>query len=202
MKLLIPENISDVTLTQFMKYSKLIERTDLNDFEMNKRLVSTFCNIGYHKLNNVEAKDFDGLVTDIKNAINQEAKFVNRFTLNDIEYGFIPNFDKLTSKEFFDLSLYCNEDMQQNLNKIMAILFRPINGKDKFGNYKIETYNGTEDRAVTMLEAPMNVVNGALVFFSNLARELRLNIQKYTDQVQAKVDLHQSTLASGVGTQH
>lgn len=193
MKVLTPENIADTTLNQFMKYSKLIERTDLTDFEMNKRLVSIFCNIKYHDLNNVDAKDFVELVDDIKKAINQDAKFTDRFTLNDIEYGFIPNFDKLTSKEFFDLSLYCNEDMQQNLNKIMAILFRPVNGKDKFGNYTIESYDGTDASSVAMLEAPMNVVNGALVFFSSLARELRLNIQKSTMEVQAKVEQLRTT---------
>ncbi len=193
MKVLLPENISDITLSQYMKYTKLIERTDLNVFEMNKRLVSIFCNISYHKLDSVDSKDFEGLVVDITKAINQDAEFVDRFTMNDIEYGFIPNFDKLTSREFFDLSLYCTDDLNENLNKIMAILFRPVNGTDKFKNYKIQSYNGTKDSALLMMECPMNVVNGALVFFSSLAKELRLSIQKSTNQVQAKVEQLQST---------
>jgi len=201
MKIKIPENISDITLDQYMKYVKLIERTDLSEFELNKRLVSIFCNISIHKMDYVDAKDFVSLVEDISKAINQDAEFTNKFTLNDTEYGFIPNFDKLTSKEFFDLSYWCNEDMNDNLNRIMAILFRPINGKDKFGNYTIESYDGTEDRAVAFMHIPMNVVNGALVFFSSLAKELRLSIQKFTNQVQAKVEQHQTISQNGDGMQ-
>ena len=98
MKITIPEDISDVTLDKYQKYSKLIERTDINDFEMNKRLVSLFCDIPYRKMDYVDSKDFAGLVEDIRTAINKDAKFVDRFTLNNIEYGFIPNFDKLTAK--------------------------------------------------------------------------------------------------------
>ena len=99
------------------------------------------------------------------------------------------------------MSFWCNEDMNDNLNRIMAILFRPINGKDKFGNYTIESYDGTEDRAVAFMQIPMNVVNGALVFFSSLAKELRLSIQKFTNQVQAKEAQHQTTFQSGDGMQ-
>ena len=202
MKITIPEDISDVTLDKYQKYSKLIERTDINDFEMNKRLVSLFCDIPYRKMDYVDSKDFAGLVEDIRTAINKDAKFVDRFTLNNIEYGFIPNFDKLTAKEFFDLSFYCNDEMSENLNRIMAILFRPINGKDTFGNYTIESYDGTEDRALAFMQMKMNVVNGALVFFSSLARELRLNIQKYTKVVQAKVEQLQTISQNGDGTVH
>jgi hypothetical protein len=147
----------------------------------------------------VDSKDFAGLVEDIRTAINKDAEFVDRFTLNNIEYGFIPNFDKLTSKEFFDLSFYCNDEMSENLNRIMAVLFRPINGKDSFGNYTIESYDGTEDRALAFMQMPMNVVNGALVFFSSLARELRKDIQKYTEVVQAKVE-QLTTSKNGGGT--
>ena len=55
----------------------------------------------------------------------------------------IPNFDKITGGEFLDLSEYENDD--ENLHKLMAVLYREVDKEDAFGNYSIKPYNGTEE---------------------------------------------------------
>src|SRR5690606_2396064 len=102
-----------------------------------------------------------------------------------IEYGFVPNLDKITTREFVDLSTSGVE--VEELHKTMAVLFRKVTDKDAFKNYKIEYYSGTEETAEAMKDMRMNIVNGALLFFCNLARELKISIQKSTQAEQARV---------------
>jgi hypothetical protein len=107
----------------------------------------------------------------------------------------IPNFDKITSKEYFDLSSY-GVDID-TLHNVMAIAFRPI--KDKGKTYTIENYNGTEEYAETMKQMPLNYVNGFLSFFLTLQDDLLNYIQKYTTEAQAMEYQHQIILKNGVG---
>ena len=79
---------------------------------------------------------------------------------------------------------YQNDD--DDLNKLMAILFRPIVKKDSFNNYTIESYNGTEGRADVMYQLPFSIVKGAIGFFLNLLSALLGVTPKYTDKELAK----------------
>lgn len=200
LKLKIPEDISDINLGQYQKYHKLTERENLDEYAFNKRVVHIFCDIPYQQVDRIGLDDFTDILLAISRAIEQDSAFTPRFFIGDVEFGFIPNLDKITSKEFFDLQSTGLE--VENLHTLMAILFRPIKSKDKFGNYTIHSYNGTKDYEDIMKRMPMNVVNGALVFFSSLARELRKHIQKSTEREQARVNKLQTTLVNGDGTQH
>ena len=98
-----------------------------------------------------------------------------------------------------DLQLY-PLNKTETLHKLMAILFRPITKKDSFGNYKIESYNGTNERAELFKYMPMNVVNGAIIFFLTLQKQLLAHIQKSTIAEQQKEVKQMITLLNGVGT--
>jgi hypothetical protein len=117
--------------------------------------------------------------------------------MDGVEYGFIPNLDKMTTAEYIDLRTY-DADVE-TLHKTMAILFRPVTFKDGFDNYKIEGYSGTEATAEKMKQMPFNVVNGALVFFYNLSNELADSIQKYTEQEVLKGVKPRTSLRNGDG---
>ena len=199
MKIVLPENISEITLEQFQKYSLLLKREDLDDFQLNKRKVSIFTGIKYRDLNNIDLKDFDEILTQIDTALNVDVKFKDRFVLNGVEFGFIPNFDKITAKEFVDLSIYPLDDIETYHN-LIAILFRPIKNEDNFGNYNIKGYNGTDRYAELMKQTPMHIVNGALVFFLNLAKELQESTRKYTEAELLKETKPRNILKNGVGT--
>ena len=199
MKVILPENISEIKLSEFQAYSKLIEREDLNEYQFNKRKVSIFTGITYNQLDNISQLDFEDILKQIDIALSADAEFVDRFEMNGIEFGFIPNFDKMSTKEFVDMSLYPVSDVE-TYHKLMAILFRPIKNKDKLKNYNIKAYNGTEKYSELMKQTPMHIVNGALVFFCDLAKELQKSILKFTqEEVQKKVVEQQSSLITGDG---
>lgn len=198
MKIVLPENISEITLEQFQKYSVLLERKDLDDFQLKKRKLSIFTGIKYKDLDNIDQSDFDEILQQIDISLNVDAGFKDRFEMNGIEFGFIPNFDKMTTKEFVDLSLYPVSEIE-TYHKLMAILFRPVKNKDPFGSYKIKNYNGTEKYAEMMKQTPMNIVNGALVFFCSLASELQNSTERYIQEELKRVEMLATTSRSGDG---
>lgn len=195
-KVTLPENISDITLDQYQRFVELTNRNDLSEIEYNKRVIKIFTGLKYNQVDKISHKDYSDIINQITAALGNETKFKNRFNIGDVEFGFIPNLDDMTTKEFIDLGSYMVSP--ENYHKIMAILFRPVKRKDSFGNYTISSYNGTNEFADIMKRTPLNIVLGAMGFFYHLANELKTHIQKSTrvEQVRGK---RQVTLKSGAG---
>jgi hypothetical protein len=195
MKIELPENQSEITLGQFQELAKLNERTDLDLFEYSKRKVKIFTGLSYVKISAMKQTDLEEIINQIDTALNEEAKFQPLFKMNEIEFGFIPNFDDIKANEYFDLSTYDREI--ETLHKLMAILFRPVKFKT-LGKYEIVRYKGTKEHAEEMKQMPLSIVNGALFFFLNLAKDLSNYIQKSINQEQEKRK-QSGTLKSGDG---
>ena len=180
-KINIPENIGDITLSQYIEIQKLIDR-ELDEVPFMERLVMLLSGVTKRDIKNIDVKDYAMISESIALALNTNSEFQNRFTLNGVEYGFIPNFDKITQGEYIDLT--SNELDNESLPTIMSVLFRPIIKSDAFDNYQIEAYDASTERIEEMKQAPMNIVNGALVFFWSLAKELKNYTEKSTEALQ------------------
>lgn len=182
MKVKIAEDLSGITLLQFQKYELYLQG------EPNLlQKIQIFTGISQEELSKVPKIDLEELELLIDKALDSPQPFVNRFKLGNIEFGFIPNFDKVTFAEFKNLHDYA--DSVEELHKTMAILFRPIKNKFSFRRnklYQIEDYNGTEQYADIMKLMPMNIVTGALFFFLNLSKELLNHTQRYMQEEQAR----------------
>ena len=87
----------------------------------------------------------------------------------EVEFGLIPNLDKMTYGEWEDLENYIWDN--KNMHRAMAVLYRPLvyNIGDK---YKIHEYRGTDFYAEVMREMPIDIALGAKVFFYRLATKL------------------------------
>ena len=202
MKVILPENQSEITLEQYQRYLKLLERTDLDIYNFNRRKLEIFTPLTFKDTENVTQVDFEFCLNQIDKALNEEVEFKNRFTLGSVEFGFIPNLDQITSKELRQIEYSFSEYVDSleyykvvdKLNLLMAVLFRPIINKDAFGNYEIANYEGTKEYFELMKKTPLSIVNGALFFFINLSTELQNYILKYTKEVQKKAGLLPTTL--------
>lgn len=198
MTVTIPQSIADIKLHQFQKYNELLLRDDLTQSQFDIRKVEIFTNIKRDEITLISSKDFVEISQQIDIALNQTVEFQPTFFIQDVEFGFITNFDKISQGEFIDISNYgTNID---EMHKLMAVLFRPIKKKDSLGNYEIISYQGTDQYANIMKHTPMNIVNGALVFFSSLASELVNYTQKYmmAEQVRDEVPATISTNGDGM----
>jgi hypothetical protein len=195
MKIVLPENSKDITLYQYQKYVELLKRNDLDAFQFEQRKIQIFT--GLKPNGTIPQTDRKEILEQIELAINTPADFVQTFKMAEIEFGFVPNLDKITAGEYFDLCKYGTD--VETLNNLMAILFRPIDKKDSFGNYTIQDYKGTSDWAEAMKLTPMNVVNGALFFFLNLSTELTTYTLNLTEKEQAREQAQNDSLQSGDG---
>lgn len=200
MKVIIPENISEITLEQYQQYEVLLKRKDLSDKEIILRKVKIFTGLPFNKISAMRYDDLEDIVNIIKTALETPCEFQQTFNICSVEFGFIPNFDDIKAKEYFDLSEY--NDKPEELNKLMSILYRPIKEKDFKGNYSIVDYQGTKEWAEVMKQTPLNVVNGALGFFLTLSKELQAYIQRYLKKEnQQKVQQLGNTIKNGDGMQ-
>jgi len=200
MKVTLPESIEDITLGQYQDYIKLsdkLEAKEITERDFINSKIALFSGIDKSLIDDIYHRDLEYLKSHIDTALNEDSPFVNRFFLDGVEFGFIENLDNISSAEYFDMSSYGTD--VETLHKLMAVLFRPIKKKDKTGNYKIKKYKGSVKYGDLMKEMPLSIVNGALVFFWNLSKELEIYIQKFTIQQQQRVEELQTTLSNGDG---
>jgi hypothetical protein len=178
-KIQLPESNADITLEQSQRYLAITERDNLSELDKTKRIVKLFTGLKTNEVDAMSMTDYEGILTQIITALNTEVDFTQRFTLNGIEFGFIPNLDEMSAGEYIDLT--ASSVSPETLHKTMAILFRPITDRDGFGSYNIEPYTASTLHHDLMKHAPMNIVNGMLVFFCLLSKELQVCIVKSTE---------------------
>jgi hypothetical protein len=112
--------------------------------------------------------------------------FHDSFTLNDIEYGFIPEYKNMSFGEFVDLDTLLTkkpDEIMNQLHIISSIMFRPIISKKSKHNYKIEEYNSEtiEERAeLFKKELDVKYVLGGKFFFSESVRTSSIYIQPFS----------------------
>ena len=99
-----------------------------------------------------------------------------------VEFGFIPNLDKITMGEYIDLNNYFEE--ASTLHQAMAVLFRPIHKSYKNREkYEISSYEGTEFFSNVMKDMPLGFALGAKVFFYRLGMKLSRAILNSSQQM-------------------
>ena len=110
-------------------------------------------------------------LSDIQSRAKSDLR--NTFVLNDVEYGFHPNLEDITLGEWADLETCITDGVNNNLAKIMAILYRPVTEK-KESFYTIEAYD-TDTKPMRIQEfksMPAELVESALVFFWSFVSRL------------------------------
>tara|TARA_R110000744_G_scaffold196593_1_gene315893 strand:+ start:16578 stop:17183 length:606 start_codon:yes stop_codon:yes gene_type:complete len=124
-------------------------------------------------------------LADIQSRANSELK--NKIVVEGETYGFMPDLSSITIGEYADLEHCIGEGLQDNLHKVMAILYRPIT-KAKDHWYDIEPYNieTKKVREQIFKKMPAETVEAALVFFWTFVSVLLPSFQWYlTDKLKA-----------------
>jgi hypothetical protein len=125
MRIEVPTSLEQITIKQFLKWKHATENSS-EEF-LPFQLVSIFCNIELNEVIRIPLKQFEEIIFTIGQALEETPKHVRRFTMNGIDYGFIPNFDNVTTAEYVDLDTYIDTDVL----KAMMVMYRPI--ENKFG---------------------------------------------------------------------
>ena len=187
----IPTDLSEIKLSQYIKFMNIAEQNEESDF-LHHKMIEIFCNVELKYVSQFKRKQIVEIVTTINKLFEKIPPFKNRFSLNGTEYGFIPNLDDISQGEYMDLDNYITD--WKDLHRSMAVMFRPITMKLK-DKYTIESYEGSNFYAEKMLDAPLDVVLAARVFFYHLGNELLKSTLTYLEenpQIQTILNKHNS----------
>ena len=185
----IPTELNEIKLSQYQAFLKIAKDNTDEEF-LHQKMVQTFCGIDLKEVAEIRYKEVIeiteslGKMFDIKNH-----KFINRFKMGGVEFGFIPNLDDMTFGEYTDLDTYIND--WEQMHKAMAVLYRPIKKNGLNSTYDIEKYNGSITYSDVMKHAPLDVVFGANVFFYTLGNELLKSTMTYLENSKEMKDILQ-----------
>ena len=185
LEIIIPTSLSEIKLSQYLKFLSIAEQNEESDF-LHHKMIQIFCNVELKYIDQFKRTQILEIVNSINSLFEKIPDFKNRFELNGVEYGFIPNLEDITQGEYIDLDNYLpnNSDM----NKAMAVMYRPIKQKFK-EKYIIEDYVGSDLYSEKMLDAPLDVVLPARVFFYHLGNELLKSTLTYLEEKEPKMIL-------------
>lgn len=175
-KISVPNDLSEIKLSQYQKFLKIQEDNKDENFLASK-MIEIFCGIDIKEAYKMKAKDVHRITTILSDMFEQKPQLINRFTMNGIEYGFIPNLDEMSLGEYVDLDTYLSK--WEEIEKAMAVLYRPIQGKYK-QKYSIQEYKAQGQEAYK--DMPMSVVFGAIFFFYRLGIDLSKVMTVYLEE--------------------
>lgn len=196
MKVTIPTSLSEITLNQWLHFQKCARIPDADEEFIKMSLVTLFCSLSIEQAKQISSKDFNEIAASLSDLLTIEPNLIRRFTHKNIDFGFIPNLDEMSAGEYIDLDKYLqDEDTYCNA---MAVLFRPVTGKH--GEiYNIEPYENSEKHKQALIDMPLEVALGAMVFFYHLSRELLKAMKGFLLNPKQRIPLETALAQSGVG---
>lgn len=177
MKIEVPQDINDITVGEYIKFSEINKDETDEEFLIHKT-INIFCGVSMKDIMNMDINDAEMIASDIFHALSKDCDFSDKFTLNGIEYGFITSLEGLTLGEYIDLETYLKD--QKDLHKAAAVMYRPITKKYK-DLYEIENYTSSIKTQELMKQAPVGIISQAVVFFYNIAKELLKASPSYSE---------------------
>jgi len=185
----VPTSLSEVTLGQYQKFLKIAEDNPEGNF-LNAKMIEIFCGIPLSDSYKLKMSSVTAIIDILNELLSQTPKRVEQFTMNGVQYGFIPDLDEMSLGEYVDLDGSAND--WNNMHIAMNVLYRKIKIK-KSGKYNIVDYN--VENPEKMKDMPLDAAIGSLFFFYNLGMEL----SKHTilsSSNQAEMEAYQEQLIS------
>ena len=177
MKVRLPENLSEVKLSQYKRYKKVVMDNQDDEVFCAIQKVAIFCELTVAEVMKIPRDQFAEIVEHLAKVLDQRPQLVRTFKMDGVKYGFIPNFEKATLGEYADADSLLNDD--ERLELLMSVLYRPIT-RQAGDVYDIEPYQADEAKAELFKDVRMDVVIGAVLFFYRLNKELLKHSLRYS----------------------
>ncbi len=176
----VPTDLSEITLRQYKHFLKIQKGVEDEGF-LNAKIIEIFCKVKLENVMRLKFNDTELIVRTLTEMFDQKPNLVTNFKLNKKEYGFHPRLDDLTLGEYIDLDTFIGD--WENIEKAMAVLYRPIVNKVK-DKYTIEEYKVGGDEV--MLDMPMDAALSSIFFLWNLGLDLSQTMMNYLDKDQTQ----------------
>ena len=176
----IPTDLSEITLRQYKHFLKIQKSQDDENF-LSAKIIEIFCKVKLEDVMQIKFNDSEYIVNTLTEMFEQKPNLVTKFKLNNKEYGFHPQLDDLTLGEYIDLDTFIGD--WENIEKAMAVLYRPVVNKLK-DKYTIEEYKVGRDAEI--LDMPMDAVLSSIFFLWNLGLDLSKTMMNYLDKEETQ----------------
>ena len=185
----VPSNLNEITLGQYQKFLKIAENNPEGNF-LNAKMIEIFCGIPLSDSYKLKMSSVTAIIDILSEMLNKTPKHTERFKMNGIEYGFIPDLDELSLGEYIDLDN--NISKWEQMHIAMNVLYRPIKNS-KAGKYNIVDYdvNNPED----LKDMPLGAAIGSVFFFYNLGMELSNHTILYLDNQAEMADIQEQLIS-------
>ena len=184
----MPTDWNDITLTQYVDVIKKAKEVGLRELEKVVKIICILTGIAEDDLYRLSTKDvakLGGYVSHLLSSLPED-ELKHIIEIDGREYGFHTKLADITMGEWVDIDTYITEGVEDNLHKIMSVLYRPIIAKDG-DKYAIENYEPNEERQDLFKNKLMvGDFYGVSVFFSDLGKELLENSLKFSIKTTMK----------------
>ena len=186
----VPTSLNEITLGQYQKFLKVSEENPEGSF-LNAKMIEIFCGIPLSDSYKLKMSSVQAIVDILTEMLEETPAHIDKFTLDGVVYGFVPDLDEMTLGEYVDID--GNASDWQKMHTAMSVLYRPVI-TNKGGKYNIKEY--TADNPDKMKDMPLGAAIGSLFFFYNLGIELSKHTILSSSNQQEMETIH-SMLTSG-----
>jgi len=161
---------ADVTLETWLK---LVDFATGTKTEEATETIAALSDIPKKLIKELALSDVANIMSKIAELqAKQDTTLKRIIEINDVEYGFMPELDKISLGEYADVEQFIKNGIESNLPELMAVLYRPVKLK-KNDIYIIDAYDGDITmRTEEMKKMSAEQVQSALVFFYHLGKVL------------------------------
>ena len=170
----------EYTINDFVsigQYASVYKIKDLfSDDLFAAKLINIFTDAPIEDLLNANYQEVNYLASQIMSMIpTGKPKFVDRFTIDGIDYGFFPKWEKLSFGEWVDMDTIASKsetELLDVLHILAAIMYRPIISEKSKHDFEIEKYDvkSMEERAeIFKNKLDISVLLAAQFFFIKFA---------------------------------
>ena len=193
----VPTSLNEITLEQYQKFLKIAEENPEGNF-LNAKMIEIFCGIPLSDSYKLKMSSVSAIIDILNEMLYVTPNHVEKFTLNGVQYGFIPDLDEMSLGEYIDLDN--NISSWAEMHKAMNVLYRPVKIK-KGDKYSVEDYDVSNPAALK--DMPLDAAIGAVFFFLNLGLELSKHTILYSN-LEEMEDIQEQLILeeNGVGINH
>ena len=171
----VPTSLNEITLEQYQKFLKIAEENPEGNF-LNAKMIEIFCGIPLSDSYKLKMSSVSAIIDILNEMLSVTPNHVEKFTLNGVQYGFIPDLDEMSLGEYIDLDN--NIISWAEMHKAMNVLYRPVKIK-KGDKYSVEDYDVSNP--ASLKDMPLDAAIGAVFFFLNLGLELSKHTILYSN---------------------
>ena len=109
----IPTSLSEITLSQFLSFQRMVKRDEnqsqLTDSELSRIVLRCFCGLEFKDTLKVKSVDAESIRDIVLQMLNESPKRVERFVMDGVEYGLIPDLNDMTLGEHIDIDKFITD---------------------------------------------------------------------------------------------